>query len=84
MDTYEYENGTLLECPIYSLGGSKDAQQRMGSWAMESLSKKSENVLFPGGSFFLLDPDTEVSAAGSHIYVRIIHDTVRTRLLSKT
>lgn len=66
VDTYEYESGTLLECPIYSFGGDEDGELKMGSWGMESLSNKSENALFPGGSFFLLDPDSEVSATGSH------------------
>lgn len=63
---YEYESGSLLGCPIYSMGGNNDGEQKMGSWAMESSSKKSENKLFPGGSFFFLDRDTEVSAARSH------------------
>ncbi|CAN0026397.1 unnamed protein product [Ectocarpus sp. 12 AP-2014] len=60
VDTYEYKSGTLLECPIYSLGGIKDGEQDMSKWAMESSSGSSETTMFPGGSFFLLDRDNEV------------------------
>lgn len=62
MDTYEYKSGTLLECPIYSLGGVKDGEQDMSKWAMESSSDSSETTMFPGGPFFLLDRDNEVGA----------------------
>jgi len=61
IDTYEYKSGSLLECPIYSLEGSKDSQQKMGSWAMESSSSKSDTIRFPGGSFFFLDQENEAS-----------------------
>lgn len=61
LDTYEYTSGKLLDCPIYSLGGKKDGEQNMSYWAMESSSCKSETTIFPGGSFFWLDKDIEVS-----------------------
>lgn len=34
----------------------------MSKWAMESSSGSSETIMFPGGSFFLLDRDNEVGA----------------------
>ncbi|CAM9945715.1 unnamed protein product [Scytosiphon promiscuus] len=60
LDTYEYTSGTLLDCPIFSLGGKMDDEHKMSNWAMESSSGRSETTLFPGGSFFWLDHDTEV------------------------
>lgn len=61
VDSYEYLSGTALECPIYSFGGIHDGEQDIGAWAMETSSDRSESVLYPGGGFYLLDPDNEVS-----------------------
>lgn len=60
LDSYEYESGALLECPVYSFGGKKDGEQKMENWAMESSSRKSDCVLLEGGSFYFLDRDNEV------------------------
>ena len=60
VDSYEYLNGTPLECPIYSFGGIHDGELDIGAWAMETLSDKSESVRYPGCGFYLLDPDNEV------------------------
>lgn len=59
LDTYEYESGNLLECPIFSFGGKKDGEQKMENWAMESSSAESDSMQFEGGSFFFLDRDNE-------------------------
>lgn len=61
VDSYEYLSGTALECPIYSFGGIHDGEQDIAAWAMETSSDRSESVLYPGGGFYLLDPDNEVS-----------------------
>lgn len=61
VDSYEYLSDTALECPIYSFGGTHDGEQDIGAWAMETSSDRSESVLYPGGGFYLLDPDNEVS-----------------------
>lgn len=61
VDSYEYLSGTMLECPIYSFGGIRDGEQDIDAWAMETSSDRSESVLYPGGGFYLLDPDNEVS-----------------------
>lgn len=62
LDTYEYESGTPLDCPIYSFGGKKDGEQSMDNWALESSSSESDSILFEGGSFFFLDRHNEVSS----------------------
>eukprot|EP00752_Nemacystus_decipiens_P011867 g10525.t1 len=59
LDTYEYESGTLLECPVHSFGGKKDGEQKMENWAMESSSRESDTILFEGGPFFFLDRNNE-------------------------
>lgn len=61
VDSYEYLSGTALECPIYSFGGIHDGEQDIAAWAMETSSDRSESALYPGGGFYLLDPDNEVS-----------------------
>lgn len=60
LDTYEYESGTPLDCPIYGFGGKKDGEQKMENWAMESSSGESYSIFFEGGPFFYLDWENEV------------------------
>lgn len=75
IDTYEYKSGSLLECPIYSFEGDKDSQQKMGSWAMESSSSKSDTKRFPGGSFFHLDQGNEASKQEITIHILVVNET---------
>lgn len=63
LDGYEYRDGKSLAYPIYSFVGASDPDmdvQSLERWAVESSSSKSRSIMYPGGSFFLLDPEIEV------------------------
>ena len=56
-ETYEYEPGDPLSCPITAFGGDGDAlvnAEELAGWAQHT-SAASEHHILPGGHFYLFD-----------------------------
>jgi medium-chain acyl-[acyl-carrier-protein] hydrolase len=57
-DTYEFEDGEILECPLTAFGGSQDEMlTEAGMQAWEELTRAEfELKMFEGDHFYLLEP----------------------------
>ncbi len=57
IETYSYQEGQPLECPIFSIGGAEDADigiEDLNAWRVQTSGEFSACVL-PGNHFFLLN-----------------------------
>jgi len=63
VDTYHYEPGPPLNCPVTALNGKEDhkvAPADAEAWS-EHTTGSFESLLFPGGHFYLVDQHAEVT-----------------------
>jgi len=64
VDTYRYEPGPMLNCPVTALNGKEDHKVTAAdaeAWC-EHTTGSFESVLFPGGHFYLVDQHAEVTS----------------------
>jgi medium-chain acyl-[acyl-carrier-protein] hydrolase len=64
-ETYVYEAGAPLRCPVSVFGGTEDpevSQESLEAWKAETCEATSVRM-YPGGHFFLHDRQTEVLRA---------------------
>ncbi|NHC44332.1 thioesterase II family protein [Motilibacter aurantiacus] len=64
VDSYEFHDGPLLDCPVHVLGGTADAhttQEGLAAWRSLTTAPTSLRE-FPGGHFFVHEAEAEVQA----------------------